>query len=85
MNESFVDVERRKAIERANAHREMQAMWAWKDVMAMIAHIKAESVKSMDDIDIRDLTVAYVAEARGVRKGFERLEAEIEFILGDVK
>lgn len=76
--------ERRKAIERANAYREMMSLWAWKDfVENVIGEIRNQSIKQFDDIPTSDLAsgAVYVAEARGIRKGLTKALDEVGYIL----
>lgn len=70
------------SIELANAYREMMAMFAWKHLKGVVmARIMADSNKAVDQLDIKDLTLAQVAEARGMRKALEQIETEINWIL----
>lgn len=73
---------RKAAIELANAYRDMMAMFAWKHLQSVvISRIKADALKATDDRPIVELTLAEVAEARGVRKAFERIQTELDWIL----
>lgn len=85
MNETdYPDPERKRlaAIELANSYREMMAMFGWKHLKGnVMARIRAESNDDVDNLAIDALTVAHVAEARGIRKCLEKIDAEINWIL----
>lgn len=73
---------KQSAIELANAYRDMMAMFAWKHLQTVvIERIKADALKATDDRPINELTMAEVGEARGARKAFERIDAELNWIL----
>lgn len=71
-----------KAIERANAYRDMMNMWAWKDLMVIFEGIKNQAFNVVDNTSIEELTVSKIAEAKGIRKGLDALISEINMILG---
>lgn len=83
MNDTDADREKRQAIERANAYREMMNSWAWKDLRERIERIKWNSVTMIDEPNARDVNLVQVGESRGVRMGFAQMESEINFILGE--
>ena len=73
---------RQAAIELANAYREMMATFAWKHLNGVLLKRIVEDVtRNIDQLPIDELTMAQVAEARGVRKCLEFMEAEIGWIL----
>jgi len=77
MNEN----EKAKAVEKANSYREMCRLWAWKDLINSIDEIKKESVTRTDSYSTKDLSLVLIAEDRGIRKGLDRLLAEVDSIL----
>lgn len=85
MSEIEIESPERKlqaSIELANAYREMMSTFAWKHLQGVvIAGIKSDTNHDLDQMPIAELTVGHVAEARGIRKAFERIEAELNWIL----
>ena len=70
-----------KAIERANAYRQMCQMWAWKDLMKIVEDVKEETVSREDSYATKDLSLVLIAEDRGIRRGLNRLLSEVDSIL----
>ena len=64
--------------ESAAAYRIMMQNPAWQDLLVQIDEIKAESVRDEDSIPTQDLTVALIAEGRGIRKGLDLFLKRIE-------
>ncbi len=64
--------------ESASAWRLMMENPAWQDLLLHIDQLKLESVSDQDRVSTQDLTVALIAECRGVRKGLDSLLKRIE-------
>lgn len=79
-----LDTERQRQanIELANAYREMMGTFAWKHLTGtVLPRIAADAMRIVDDTPIEELTIAHVAEVRGVRKCLDKLNAEVVWIL----
>lgn len=87
MNDEFKQ-EKRKEVAKAEAYRQLKTMWAWEDLEKLIIKIKSDAIMSLDALSPKDLSIGtvYVAEARGIRKGLDKLMDEIDRILtsGDI-
>lgn len=76
------EITRKANVELANAYRDMMAMFAWKHLKGnIIERIKLDVNRDIDSMPINELTVAHVAEARGIRKAFEKIDDELNWIL----
>lgn len=81
MNETQADTDRKKAIERANAYREMMNLWAWKDLMNELQEIKSDSALVIDAVPLDQNAQLVIAESRGERKGLQKLLNRIDYIV----
>lgn len=82
MTEAEQEQKKKAAVELANAYREMMGTFAWRHLKGVvIPRIVSDIQGNVDSLDIDKLTVAHVAEARGTRKAFEHVDAEINWIL----
>lgn len=78
------DQKRRASLELANAYREMMGTFAWKHLKGVVMdRIRNDAMKAVDSEPIAQLTVAQVAEARGIRKAFDYVDTEIYWILNE--
>lgn len=66
---------------------EQKAAWkiftqnpCWQELLVMVQEIKDRSVKDEDAISTPDLSIATVAEKRGIRKGLNELLRKVEEI-----
>lgn len=59
-------------------YRYMVDTAAWKDIERFLGEIEADATKYADDVPIRSLTVAEIAESRGMRKVIRMLKEHVE-------
>ena len=82
MSEPTPEQKAKAAIELANAYRDMMGMFAWKHFTGVVLeNIRKHPMDTIDAMEIKDLTVAHVAEGRGIRKCIEAIKEEINWIL----
>lgn len=81
MNETAEDQARKKAIERANAYREMMNLWAWKDLMNELEGIRQDALMVIDAVPFEQNAALVIAESRGERRGLQKLLNRIDFVL----
>jgi hypothetical protein len=72
------DVQKRIASEMAIAYRQMCDMSAWKDLERLLEKMLKESNSQVDEVAIKDLTVADVAQSRGIRYVVGKIRRHIE-------
>ena len=60
------------------AYRSMMSNVAWGDLINELEGIKRESIADEDSIPTSSLTIASMAEARGIRKGLDTLLRRIQ-------
>lgn len=60
------------------AYRQMLNMPAWKDLDKLIEKMLVDSNKMVDEVSIKDLTVADVAQARGIRYAVGKIRKHID-------
>lgn len=81
MNETTEETERKKKVERANAYREMMNLWAWKDLMNELKEIREDAALVIDAVPLDQNAQLVIAESRGERRGLQKLQNRIDYIL----
>lgn len=71
--------EKQKAIERANAYREMMGMWAWKDFWSLCETQQQNALNEFKAMD--NPTFFQVGETKGRMAAIDKIEHEIAYIL----
>ena len=77
------EIDKKKAIERANSYREMMNSWAWKDFVSLLESIQKEGIDEIDRAfnstgELRELAINNALAKRVV---ISRILSEINFIL----
>ena len=70
-----------KAIERANAYRQMMDLWAWKDFLNFIREVRQSSLESA--IEMKDISEIQIA--RGKVKCIDEIFGELDYILNGTR
>lgn len=77
------ETQKRKAVERANAYRDMMNTWAWKDLEKIIEEIRTNAFRTIDNAPVNDVLNLQVVYSKGVRAGLTQMLSEINFLLGE--
>ena len=77
------EIDKKKAIERANSYREMMNSWAWKDFVSLLESIQKEGIDEIDRAfnstgELRELAINNALAKRVV---ISRILSEINSIL----
>ncbi len=73
------DRARKLSIELANSYREMQNLYAWKDMDQYLTKIVDDSNREVDQVAIDTLNVETVARARGLREAVDKIRKHIGY------
>lgn len=61
-----------------SSYHHMMEFGAWKDFQAKMIEMERDATLAADDVPINDLSIALVAESRGIRKAIRVLREHLE-------